>query len=175
MNKYRFDSWVGKIPWRREWLPSPVFCPGESHGLRGLAGSSPWGHRVGDAWGTNTDNLLVVVFMLIFRSSLVGSVGVPPRGAPLCSSVPFLTLAGLWDTLDASFCCCPPTWPAWCLKPPVPGHSHESISFLFLIHFFLKKYISKEGMEKREPSYTVCGYVNWCSHYGKQNGGSLQN
>ena len=27
-------------------------------------------------------------------------------------------------------------------------------------------------MEKREPSYTVCGYVNWCSHYGKQNGSS---
>ena len=27
-------------------------------------------------------------------------------------------------------------------------------------------------MEKREPSYTVCGCVNWCSHYGKQNGSS---
>ena len=23
-------------------------------------------------------------------------------------------------------------------------------------------------MEKQEPSYTVCGNVNWCSHYGKQ-------
>ena len=28
-----WDSWVGKIPWRRERLPSPVFCPGEFHGL----------------------------------------------------------------------------------------------------------------------------------------------
>ena len=27
------DSWVGKIPWRREWLPTPVFWPGEFHGL----------------------------------------------------------------------------------------------------------------------------------------------
>ena len=27
-------------------------------------------------------------------------------------------------------------------------------------------------MEKREPSYTVCGYVNWSSHYGKENGSS---
>ena len=27
-------------------------------------------------------------------------------------------------------------------------------------------------MEKREPSYTVGGNVNWCSHYGKQYGGS---
>ena len=32
------DSWVGKIPWRREWLPTPVFWPGESHGQRSLAG-----------------------------------------------------------------------------------------------------------------------------------------
>ena len=33
-----FDSWVGKTPWRRERLPTPVFCPGEFHGLY-----SPWG------------------------------------------------------------------------------------------------------------------------------------
>ena len=33
-----FDPWVGKIPWRRERLPPPVFWPGESHGL-----SSPRG------------------------------------------------------------------------------------------------------------------------------------
>ena len=28
----------GKIPWRREWLPTPVFVPGELHGQRSLAG-----------------------------------------------------------------------------------------------------------------------------------------
>ena len=28
------QSWVGKIPWRRERLPTPVFWPGEFHGLR---------------------------------------------------------------------------------------------------------------------------------------------
>ena len=33
-----FDPWVGKIPWRREWLPTPVFLPGEVHGQRSLAG-----------------------------------------------------------------------------------------------------------------------------------------
>ena len=27
-----FDPWVGKIPWRREWQPTPVFLPGEFHG-----------------------------------------------------------------------------------------------------------------------------------------------
>ena len=36
----QFDPWVGKIPQRKEWLPTPVFWPAESHGLRGLAGYS---------------------------------------------------------------------------------------------------------------------------------------
>ena len=40
-----FDPWVGKIPWRRKWQPTPVFLPGKSHGERSLAGYSPWGCR----------------------------------------------------------------------------------------------------------------------------------
>ena len=40
-----FNPWVGKIPWRRKWQPTPVFLPGESHGQRSLAGYSPWGHK----------------------------------------------------------------------------------------------------------------------------------
>ena len=28
--RHRFDPWVGKILWRRAWLPTPVFLPGES-------------------------------------------------------------------------------------------------------------------------------------------------
>ena len=37
-----FNPWVGKIPWRRAWQPTPVFLPGESHEQRALAGFSPW-------------------------------------------------------------------------------------------------------------------------------------
>ena len=33
-----FDSWVGKISWRRKWQRSPVFLPERSHGQRSLAG-----------------------------------------------------------------------------------------------------------------------------------------
>ena len=40
-----FDSWVGKIPWRRKWHPTPVLLPGGSHGQRSLAGYSPWGRK----------------------------------------------------------------------------------------------------------------------------------
>ena len=43
-----FNPWVGKIPWRRKWQPTPVFLPGESHGQRTLAGYSPRGHKVSD-------------------------------------------------------------------------------------------------------------------------------
>ena len=31
-----FDPWVGKIPWRRKWQPTPVLLPGKSHGRRSL-------------------------------------------------------------------------------------------------------------------------------------------
>ena len=36
------DPWVGKIPWRRERLPTPVFWPGEFHALYCL-----WGRKSG--------------------------------------------------------------------------------------------------------------------------------
>ena len=35
-----FDLWVGKIPWRRKWQPTPVFFSGKSHEQR-----SPWGRK----------------------------------------------------------------------------------------------------------------------------------
>ena len=38
-----FDPWVGKIPWRRERLPTPVFWLGESRGVY-----SPRGHKESD-------------------------------------------------------------------------------------------------------------------------------
>ena len=38
-----FNPWVGKIPWRRERLPTPVFWPGEFQGLHSL-----WGHKESD-------------------------------------------------------------------------------------------------------------------------------
>ena len=43
-----FNPWVKKIPWRREWQPTPVSLPGKSHGQRSLAGYSLWGHKESD-------------------------------------------------------------------------------------------------------------------------------
>ena len=68
------DPWIGKIPWRREWLPTPVFWPGEFHGQRSRAGYSPWGRK--HDWVTFTFTFFSTVF--------------PP---PLCS---MLTPARPW-------------------------------------------------------------------------------
>ena len=48
-----FDPWVGKIPWRRKWQPTPVFLPGkiprteETGGLQSIGSQ-----RVGQDWAT---------------------------------------------------------------------------------------------------------------------------
>ena len=47
LKRGRFDPWVRKIPWRREWQPTPVFLSRESHGQRSLAGTVHW---VGKSW-----------------------------------------------------------------------------------------------------------------------------
>ena len=39
----RFDPWVGKIPWRMAWQPTPIFLPEESRGQRSLRATV---HRV---------------------------------------------------------------------------------------------------------------------------------
>ena len=42
------DPWVRKIPRRREWWPTPVFLPEESHKQRSLTGYSPLGCKQSD-------------------------------------------------------------------------------------------------------------------------------
>ena len=44
--KYRFNPWVRKIPWRREWQPTPVFLPRQPHGQLAKV------HRVAESWAS---------------------------------------------------------------------------------------------------------------------------
>ena len=44
----RFNPWVGKILWRRKWLPTLVYLPGESNGHRSLEVYTPWGLKESD-------------------------------------------------------------------------------------------------------------------------------
>ena len=52
--RHGFDPWVGKIPWKRAFQPTPVFLPGESHGQRNMTGYSPGGSKELDMTGLLT-------------------------------------------------------------------------------------------------------------------------
>ena len=48
MQETQFQSLGQEDPWRREWLPTPVFLPGKPHGQRNLLGYIPWSHKESD-------------------------------------------------------------------------------------------------------------------------------
>ena len=56
------DPWVGKIPWRRKWPPTPVISTGEFHGQRNLVCCSPWGCKESDTLKKHFLNTLKVHF-----------------------------------------------------------------------------------------------------------------
>ena len=76
---------LGRFPWRREWLSTPVFWPGESHEQRSLVGYSPWGRKELDT----TERLSLFQFELT-KSEHLGSVVL---ARALCFH--------LWDTEEA--------------------------------------------------------------------------
>ena len=59
MQETRFNPWVRKIPWRREWQPATVFLPGDSHRQRSLVGYSLWGCKELDTTEQLTLRLLL--------------------------------------------------------------------------------------------------------------------
>ena len=67
--RYHFHSWIGKIPWRRKWQPTPVFLPEKSLGQKSLVGYSLWGLKELGQLRTKY-TLLVRVFTLCPKSSL---------------------------------------------------------------------------------------------------------
>ena len=45
LKRNALNPWVGNIPWRRAWQPTPIFLPGECYGQKRLVGYSPWGSQ----------------------------------------------------------------------------------------------------------------------------------
>ena len=70
-----FDPWVGRIPWRRERLPTPVFCPGEFHGLH----TSPWGCKESDTTEWLSLHIYMCVCIYIASKKLTDDTGSPAR------------------------------------------------------------------------------------------------
>ena len=52
-------------PWRREWLPTPVFLPGESHGQWSLVGDRATVHGIAKAWTCLSDQHSLFTFQAL--------------------------------------------------------------------------------------------------------------
>ena len=74
-NGHRFNPWVGKIPWRRKWEPTPVFLPGKSHGQRSLLGYTVHGIPKRVQFDLVTETTTIVVY------TVINSVGEGRKGA----------------------------------------------------------------------------------------------
>ena len=76
LNIFGFNPWVGKISWRREWLPIPVLLDGEFHAQRSLVCYSPWGRKEADM----TEWLLLSLFQMVKRLPTTWESRVWPLG-----------------------------------------------------------------------------------------------
>ena len=74
-----------KIPWRRKWLPTPIFLPGESHEQRSLAGYSSWGCKESDT----TERLRHIQLTPTYME---GSVGKEERETTRVTTLYWLTV-----------------------------------------------------------------------------------
>ena len=72
-----FNPWLGKIPWRRAWQPTPVFLPGESHGQRG-----DWWvivHKVTKSWTPLKQLSMYTLYYLLEKEMATHSSILPYR------------------------------------------------------------------------------------------------
>ena len=66
-----FDLWVEKIPWKRAWLPTPVFLLRESNRQRNLSGYGPWGGKESDT----TEQASIPTIPLLLLCLLLATLG----------------------------------------------------------------------------------------------------
>ena len=86
--RHGFDPWVGKIPCKKKWQPTPVFWPRKFYGQRTLTGYSPWNCKgVGHDLATKQQQWVLVNAVNPFLPS---SFLLPPL---ISSFFPFSSLA----------------------------------------------------------------------------------
>ena len=110
-----------RLPWRREWLPTPVFLSGKLHGQRSLVDYSFMGsQRAGHDWATNTFTFLPSIYFLDLN------LWVDLKG----TSIYFVSSKsiGLFVT---------PTLAAWCNIASHPHFLWETVDFfkLFILYW----------------------------------------
>ena len=125
--RYRFNSCVEKIPWRRAWQPTPVFLPGESHGQRSQAGYSPWGCKESDTTkeqSTHPYNPLQFSSVAQSCPTLCNPMNRSTPGIPVHHQLPEFTHTHGHRVSDAI----QPSHPLLSPSPPAPNPSqHQSL------------------------------------------------
>ena len=92
----KFDSWVGKIPWRRKGQPTLVCLPGKSHGQRSLQATV---HGVTEESDTTYQLKTTIHIPIRMTSPLVQSKAWMPAGPDIKPSVSDWWRSPEWDEL----------------------------------------------------------------------------
>ena len=117
--KQGFDPWVGEIPCRRKWQPTPVFLPGKFHEQRSLKGYSPWGHIGSDTESTRATKFNTVQFSCSVMSDSLQSHESQHTRPPCPSLTPgvhsnSLSIESVMPSSHLILCC------PLLLLPPIP-------------------------------------------------------
>ena len=142
-----FNPWARKIPWRREQLPTPVFWPGELHGLY-----NPWGYKEADT--TEWLSLWFFYFFLLFPEVLF-SIFTFHWSIKCIQKVPIHTYTAHWIS-ETEYACVTST---------NQGNTLEGPWAPFLVTILLK--IIFISTSKAQVHFPVVLYVNesprlWC-------------
>ena len=88
--RHRLDAWVGKIPWRREWHPTPVLLSGKSHGQTNLVGCV-CGYKESDTTlGLNKQTKIKLTFSRNFPASSAAQLSPTRKGPTLTRHMSYL-------------------------------------------------------------------------------------
>ena len=137
---WKFNPWVGNIPWSRKWQTTPVFLPQKFHGQRSLAGYSPWGnkeshthtssclHCLQTKWMRQMDSCLHLLEVMYWRPTLPPGLPLEPPPIPSFLYSPLLVELRivLWKYANHNLPTPPP-------KPPCTLHKLGTWSTCLII------------------------------------------
>ena len=175
--RHEFDPWVGKIPWRKKWWPTPVFLPGKSHGQRTLVGYKRVGytrvHRVTKEWDTtqwlNNNSNKWLLYNVVQQSRLVICIHVfPPSWPSLPPALHPTHLGHHWTQLSSLHCAAVLSF--WNpVFPLISGGSFQNMNLLapfswrFSQASFLCVFLGKLYVPSIMPRHNNC----WINIWGK--------